>query len=31
MRISEITSIEPKSPEEIQAGALKQRADKAAD
>jgi hypothetical protein len=31
MRISEITTTLPKKPEELQADALKQRADKAAD
>jgi hypothetical protein len=31
MRLSEITSTKPKSPEELQADALKQRADQAAD
>jgi len=30
MRLSEITSTKPKSPEELQADALKQRADQAA-
>ena len=30
MRISEITTTKPKSPEELQADALKQRADQAA-
>jgi len=30
MRISEITTTKPKSPEELQASALKQRADQAA-
>jgi hypothetical protein len=30
MRISEITTTKPKSPEELQAAALKQRADQAA-
>jgi hypothetical protein len=30
MRLSEITSIKPQSPEELQADALKQRADQAA-
>ena len=30
MRISEITSTKPKTPEELQADALKQRADQAA-
>jgi hypothetical protein len=31
MRLHEIQTIKPKSPEELQADALKQRADKAAD
>jgi hypothetical protein len=31
MRIHEIQTIKPKSPEDLQADALKQRADKAAD
>jgi len=30
MRLSEITTTKPKSPEELQAAALKQRADQAA-
>lgn len=31
MRLHEIQTIKPKSPEDLQAGALKQRADQAAD